>query len=46
MIIIHKEDIKIERIIEEKSFDYSEILDCSRFFLPAECYASEKKIPW
>lgn len=32
--------------IEEKSFDKTNFFDCSRFFMPAECIISEKKIAW
>ena len=45
MTIIKEENIIMPEIKQEP-FDYTEIFDCSRFFIPAECYDFEKRIAW
>ncbi|MHA1489083.1 MAG: hypothetical protein ACTSRI_05445 [Promethearchaeota archaeon] len=45
MTIIKEENTIMPESIE-KIFNYSEFFDIGRFFVPAECQISEKKIAW
>lgn len=45
MVVISEKDIMTPEISEE-SFNYAEIHDCEKFFIPAEIYISEEKIGW
>ncbi len=45
MTIIKKENTTMPKSIGE-IFNYSEFFDIERFFIPAECQISEKKIAW